>query len=42
MKTGNNSNKGYRCPFCLKRFQSAEQLARHLVYGNCRRPKIKR
>ena len=29
--------KGFRCPFCLKRFASAERLSRHLIYEDCKR-----
>jgi hypothetical protein len=36
MKLSNgNGTRGYFCPFCLKRFWSAERLAQHLTFGNC-------
>ena len=28
-------NAKHRCPFCLERFDTSEQVARHLVYGGC-------
>ena len=36
MKLSTGNGKGYFCPFCLKRFWSAERLAQHLTFGNCR------
>lgn len=30
-------NSSFRCPFCLRRFTSPDQVARHVVYANCGR-----
>jgi hypothetical protein len=40
MKLTSDNGRGYRCPFCLAKFRSARQLARHLTYTNCK-PKVK-
>lgn len=35
VQTRRKSSVDYRCPFCLQRFPTPEQVARHLVYSKC-------